>query len=227
MANSYLDKDGLAHVWGKAKETFALKSEIPEGAGIATSERPGIIKPSAEFDVAEDGTLSLYKKIQGPPLSASPSPVERGSPVPTVPAKWSLNKTPKTLDLNGESIGVSETSKELADNITADKTYTIKATDARDASASRNATVYFRDKRHQFVGAYDADGVTDEVINAAAGERGNSRQKALTLKAAEGEHREKKNKLMFFYFFLCLIIFFFFLVRGPIFVVCNVGGGKN
>lgn len=188
MANSYLDKDGLAHVWGKAKGTFALKSEIPEGAGIATSERPGIIKPSAEFDVAEDGTLTMYKRIEVTSFSVSPSSVERGSTVPTVTAKWALNKTPKTLDLNGGPLGVSETSKELADNLKADKTYTIRATDARGATASRNATVYFRDKRHQFVGAYDAGGVTDEVINAAAGELATSRQKSFTLDAGEGQH---------------------------------------
>lgn len=188
MANSYLDKDGLAHVWGKAKETFALKSEIPEGSGIATPERPGIIKPSDEFDVTEDGTLSMYKKIEVTSFSVSPNSVERGSTVPTVTAKWSLNKTPKTLNLNGVALSVSETSKELADNLKAYKNYTIRATDARDASAYRNAAVYFRDKRHWFIGAYDADGVTDSVINAADGEIATSRQKSFTLNAGEGQH---------------------------------------
>lgn len=188
MANSYLDKDGLAHVWDKAKGTFALKSEIPEGSGIATPERPGIVKPGGEFDVAEDGTLSMYKKMEVTSFTVSPSSVERGSTVATVTAKWALNKVPKTLDLNGQQLGVSETSKELAENLKADKTYTVKATDARGAAASRNATVYFRDKRHWFTGAYDAEGVTDSVINAAAGELATARQKSFTLDAEAGQH---------------------------------------
>ena len=166
---------------------FALKGEVGD-VGVATPETAGVVKPSPDFDVAEDGTLSLYQAMQVSSLTVSPSSVERGSTVADVTLRWALSKVPTSLTLNGEPVAATETQKVVTGaNLTADTTYTLKATDARGASAQRNATVYFRDKRHWLVGDYDADGVTDEVLNGATGELATSRTKTFTVDAGEGQ----------------------------------------
>lgn len=167
---------------------FALKEEVGD-VGVATPEAAGIVKPSSDFDVAADGTLSLYKAMAVSSLTVSPSQAERGSTVADVTLKWSLSKVPTELTLNDEPVTVADTQKVVSGaNLTSDTTYTLKATDARGASAQRSATVYFRDKRHWFTGSYGADAVTDEVLNAATGELATSRAKTFAVEAGEGQH---------------------------------------
>ena len=166
---------------------FALKGET--GASIATPETAGIVKPGSDFDIAADGTITLYQPMAVNSLSVSPSQAERGSTVADVTLKWSLSKVPASLTLNGEPLGATDTQKVIEGaNLKTDTTYTVKAVDARDASAQRNATVYFRDKRHWFTGTYDADALTDGVLNAATGELATSRAKTFSVNAAEGQH---------------------------------------
>lgn len=166
---------------------FALKGET--GASIATPDTAGIVKPGSDFDIAADGTITLYQPMQVNSLSVSPSQAERGSTVADVTIKWSLSKVPASLTLNDEPLGAADTQKVIEGaNLTTDTTYTVKAVDARDASAQRNATVYFRDKRHWFTGDYDTDALTDGVLNAATGELATSRAKTFTVEAGEGQH---------------------------------------
>ncbi len=183
--------ENLAYFKGKQdafnEGKFALKGET--GASIATPDSAGIVKPGSDFDIAADGTITLYQPMQVNSLSVSPSQAERGSTVADVTLKWSLSKVPASLTLNGEPLGATDTQKVIEGaNLKTDTTYTVKAVDARDASAQRNATVYFRDKRHWFTGAYDADALTDGVLNAATGELATSRAKTFSVNAAEGQH---------------------------------------
>lgn len=186
--NPVIDLRGFGHAVERFDQRYAKKGEGGQ-AGIATSETPGIIKPGPDFDVEADGTLKRYEAIAVNSLTVSPSAAERGSTVADVVAKWGTNKTPESLTLNGEAVVAATSQKTLSGvNLTADTTYTLVAKDARDAEASRSATVYFRDKRHWWVGAQDADGVTDDVVNAAAGELATSRAKTFALTAGEGQH---------------------------------------
>lgn len=170
------------------EEKFALKGEGGGTPEIATPDSVGVVKPSSDFDIAADGTLSLYTAMQVVSLTASPSQAERGSTVAAPVLKWSLSKVPNSLTLDGDTVDPASTTKTMEGaNLTADHTYTLVAKDAREATAQRSATVYFRDKRHWFVGDYDADGVTDEVINAASGELATSRAKTFTVDAAAGQ----------------------------------------
>lgn len=183
--------ENLAYFKGKQdafnEGKFALKGET--GASIATPDAAGIVKPGSDFDIAADGTITLYQPMAVNSLSVSPSQAERGSTVADVTLKWSLSKVPASLTLNGEPLGATDTQKVIEGaNLTTDTIYTVKATDARGASAQRNATVYFRDKRHWFTGDYDADALTDGVLNAATGELATSRAKTFSVNAAEGQH---------------------------------------
>lgn len=99
MANTskVIDLDRLARF--KAKQDaandakFALKGE---GGSIATADKAGIVKPGGDFDITEDGTISLYKAMGINSLTVSPSQAERGSTVADVTVAWSLSKTPKS-----------------------------------------------------------------------------------------------------------------------------------
>lgn len=172
---------------GYNEEKFALKGEA--GADIATPDAAGIVKPGTDFDIAADGTLSLYEAMAVSSATVTPNQAERGSTVADVTVKWALSKVPQTLTLNDEPVEATATQKVLEGaNVTQDTTYTVKAVDARGASAQRNATLYFRDKRHWFTGDYDADALTDGVLNAATGELATSRAKTFSVNAAEGQH---------------------------------------
>lgn len=191
MAESkVIDLDRLARFKEKqdaANEAkFALKGE---GGGIATADKAGIVKPGGDFDITADGTLSLYSKINVNSFTCTPSQAERGATVADVTLAWSVNKTPATLTLDKDAQDTASKGTTLkAVNLTANRTWTLTATDARKATASRTAGVTFYDKRHWFTGAYDADGVTDAVLNAATGEYATARAKSFTLTAGEGQY---------------------------------------
>ena len=73
-------------------------------AESATHETAGIVKPSADFDIAEDGTLSLYKDIAVNSLTLNKDTVyEIGSTVTGLDTVWVLNKTPaeQTITVSG------------------------------------------------------------------------------------------------------------------------------
>lgn len=193
MANTskVIDLDRLARF--KAKQDaandakFALKGE---GGSIATADKAGIVKPGGDFDITEDGTISLYKAMGINSFTVSPSQAERGSTVADVTVAWSLSKTPKSLTLDDKAQDTASKGTTLSGvNLKASKTYTLKATDARNAVATRTADVAFRDKRHWWVAAsLDAVGVTDQIINQATGELATWYSKTFTLNAAAGQH---------------------------------------
>lgn len=164
---------------------FALKGET---AGIATADRAGIVKPGSDFDVAADGTLTMYQPMAINSMGCSPSTAERGSTVDDVALTWSLSKTPASLELDGEAQDASSKGATLTGaGISANRTFSLAATDARGAKATKTAGISFLDKRHWFTGAYSAADLTDAVLNAATGELATSRAKAFSVNAAAGQ----------------------------------------
>lgn len=68
---------------------------VKAAAEVATAEVAGVVKPSADFDIAEDGTLSLYKAIAVDSLTLNKDAVyEIGAAVTGLDVAWVLNKTP-------------------------------------------------------------------------------------------------------------------------------------
>lgn len=122
---------------------------------IATTEVAGKVKPSEDFDIAADGTLSLYKEIT---LSASvnPSTAELGSTVDTVTVSWSTNKPPAAVTVDGVSVDVSDTSKRLdGRSITADHAFAVVASDARK-SVTKYPGIKFLRYVYSKIGSPDA-----------------------------------------------------------------------
>lgn len=73
----------------------AINEANTHSATIATSTSAGIVKPSADFDIAADGTLSIYAGMAITSLSLNKASVQEiGTSVTGFDAAWVLNKTP-------------------------------------------------------------------------------------------------------------------------------------
>ena len=152
-----IGENGNWYTWDKSSEKYvdtgvsATVTPVP----IATAEVAGKVKPSSDFDIAADGTLSLYKEIT---LSASvsPSTVEQGTVVATVTVSWSTNKPPAAVTVDGVSVDVSDTSKQLTEqSITSDRTFVVVASDARK-SVTKSPGIRFLRYVYSKIGSPDA-----------------------------------------------------------------------
>ena len=77
MANTskVIDLDRLARFKAKQDAATAAKFALKgEGGSIATADKAGIVKPGGDFDITEDGTISLYKAMG---ITRSPFPHRR------------------------------------------------------------------------------------------------------------------------------------------------------
>ena len=149
--------NGNWYIWDQVKGEYVDSgiSAKPEEVPLATYEVPGKVMPSSDFDIAADGTLSLYKEIT---LSASvsPSTVEQGTVVPTVTVSWSTNKPPAAVTVDGVSVDVSDTSKQLTEqSITSDRTFVVVASDARK-SVTKSPGIRFLRYVYSKIGSPDA-----------------------------------------------------------------------
>lgn len=105
---------------------------VKAAAEIATSDEAGIVKPGTDFDVAADGTLSLYKAIAVNSLTLNKDSVyEIGTAVTGLDAAWVLNKTPaeQVITVSG-AVGSEDTV--IIENIGAE----VRSTTALTGSAA-------------------------------------------------------------------------------------------
>lgn len=142
-------------------------------------------------NVADALDSLLYKAIAFTGMSCSVGTQEIGSTVTAAKLTWSFNKTPKTLKFEGEEIDPSTTSKELTGlTVTANKSWTVVATDEKNASATRSAGVSFAHKRYWGVSAEsDAANIDSAFVLGLSGkELSSSRGKTFTVNAGDGEY---------------------------------------
>ena len=93
--------------------------------------------------------------------------VEIGSEVGTVDLSWKVNKTPKMLTLDGVEIKPTLTSYTSPGPITADKTYTLKATDERGSTDLMTTKIVFCNG--VYYGSISADATIDNDTILALG----------------------------------------------------------
>lgn len=111
----------------------------------------------------------LYKAIAFTSWSVSPSVAEVGSMVSSVTLKWALNKTPASLTLDGEALGVNERQKTLTGAWMILKTWVLKATDERGATETRNLTLAFQNKAYWGVGTATGTAIDDAFVLGLSG----------------------------------------------------------
>lgn len=116
--------------------------------------------------------------------------VEMGTKITDVILNWALNKDPKTMTINDESITplTARTKTYSGQNITTNKTYTLKVTDEKDASATKTTSITFVNGVYWGAkaapsGAYDSAFILG-LSKALQGSKG----KTFTVDAAAGQH---------------------------------------
>ena len=141
---------------------------------IATATVPGKVMPSSDFDIAADGTLSLYKAMAVQSVTTNKSAAyEIGTEVEGLELNWALNKSPATLRiqvgstlLNDLPANVRSTTElngsprtqwtQLTATISQDMQFSVKATDARGVESSKSTAIRFLRYAYSKVGAPDA-----------------------------------------------------------------------
>ncbi len=131
----------------------------------------------------------LYVAIDITKFSHSAGTVEMGSVVDELTLSWTLNKTPVSQTVDGESMDVSARSKKLTGlSLSANKTFSMSATDERGATDSASTTVSFQN------GVYYGAGENPETLDSAFVLALNnkvlasSKGRTIDVTAADGQH---------------------------------------
>lgn len=132
-----------------------------------------------------------YEPIAVTSMSVSPSQAEKGSTVTSVTVNWNVNKDPKSATLNEEPVEPGDRSKVFSElTLKQNTTYTYKATDEREATAQRSATLSFLDKRYWGVGTVTEPDQVDSafVLGLSGSELSSSKTKTFTVNAGAGQY---------------------------------------
>ncbi len=153
------NKNGTITVYSvgdKPIKTYTMQASIVETEVVADNDAIVGITVGTPTSTAElndkVATLEtqmadlLYKAISITSFSHNAGTKERGQTVTDVALSWAVSKTPTTLTLDGEALDVGARSKALTGlSITWDnnKTWTLKATDDRDAASTKTTSITF------------------------------------------------------------------------------------
>lgn len=150
---------------------------------------------NSNVDVALDDIYAKLGDLMYTPISITfftnnKNTVEMGSTITDVTLNWNYNKTPETLSLDGSTLDVSLKTKTLSgQSIKANKTFTLKATDERDAVATKTTAITFLNGVYYGVGNnLEIGGVTNEFILGLTKTLQASKAKTFTVNAGAGKH---------------------------------------
>ena len=130
----------------------------------------------------------LYTAIQITSFTNNVNTVEMGSTVDTVVLNWNYNKTPEELTLDGQGIDASLKTKTIESaGIKANKTYTLKAVDERDAEATRTTAITFLNGVYWGVGADQSYFDSAFILGLTKGLQ-SSKVKTFTVNAGASQH---------------------------------------
>ncbi|WP_278452332.1 hypothetical protein [Thomasclavelia spiroformis] len=131
-----------------------------------------------------------YKPIAISSFTNDKNTVEMGTKITDVILNWVLSKNPKTMIIDSESITplTTRTKTYSGQNITTNKTFTLKVTDEKDASATKTTSITFVNGVYWGAkaapsGAYDSA----FILGLTKGLQG-SKGKTFTVNAAAEQH---------------------------------------
>lgn len=130
-----------------------------------------------------------YKPIAISAFTNNKNTVEMGTKITDVTLNWTLSKNPKTMMIDSESITPLSTRTKTysGQNITTNKTYTLKVTDEKDAIATKTTSITFYNG--VYWGAKAAPGSYDSafILTLQKGLQGN-KNKTFTATAGADEY---------------------------------------
>lgn len=154
----YLDETGTGLLIAKIKETYVTKEEFN------------------------------YKPIVINSFTNNKNTQEMGATITDVTLNWALNKKAKTLTLDGADILITDTSKALTgQNITANKTFTLRAVDEKDATATKTTVITFLNGVYWGAKGVPAQYDSAFILTLTKGLQGN-KNKTFTATAGENEY---------------------------------------
>lgn len=154
-----LCKDGLNFLMQKINEDFVTKEEFN------------------------------YKPISINSFTNNKNTVELGTIITDVTLNWSLTKDPQSLTINDESITPANVRTKTYSglNLTANKTYTLKVTDEKEASATKTTSITFVNGVYWGVSSEPGPHDSAFVLSLTKGLQAN-KNKTFTVNAGEGEY---------------------------------------
>jgi hypothetical protein len=161
-----LDKIDPNGIYFLSDSKSIMKNNIKYGSGdvkVATASAAGIIKPGTDFDITSDGTLTLYKAMSVNSFSNNSGTLEIGSSLSSSTFSWSLSKQPSKLTITASNQSADVDKKQTGSALvtftkplTATTTFTLTATDARNATSSKQSTISFLNGKY-----YGVSNITD------------------------------------------------------------------
>lgn len=187
----------------------AINEANTHSATIATSTSAGIVKPSADFDIAADGTLSIYTAMAITSLSLNKASVQEiGTAVTGFDAAWVLNKTPKeqtiTVTGAGDATIIADVNVRSTTALTGDAadawneikaktkstgtlTVSIHVKDTRDAEETKTASIQWLNGVYTGAAAIPAT-INSAFIRTLTKSLQGSKAKTFTVNAATGAY---------------------------------------
>lgn len=167
--------------------TEADKEEIAQEA----AERVDVKEQVDELERSMESVLRDIADLKYVPVSITkftvePASAEMGATIQSVNLTYTINKTPAKLYLDGEEMTPASFGgvKLNALALTADKTWTLKAVDERNAEATKQVTLKFDNNVYYGVAA----NLTEENASALTAVRTNTRKRTINVNAAAGEY---------------------------------------
>lgn len=135
----------------------------------------------------------LYVPIQVTSFASSPSTVEKGVEVTEATLSWELNKVPKKLTIGETELPLQKKGSQKFDGleITANHKFTISATDERDKTVTKDASVNFYNG--VYYGVSEAPASYDSAFIIALGKSGkktlrSSKLTSFSVTAGDGQY---------------------------------------
>ena len=160
------------------------------GVTVGTPVSLSFIKDKLKIEELQKSVDDLkYAPIDITNFSHTAGTKEMGSVVNELTLNWTLNKTPVSQTVNGESLDVEVRSKKLTGlNMSANRTFSMSATDERGATDSASTTVSFQNGVYYGAGAVPATMDSAFVLALSGKTLSSTKGRTIDVTAADGEY---------------------------------------
>lgn len=194
VENAVMAEFGTGKYNGQDGQTGASAYEIAVQNGFEGTEEEWLESLYATVDLTDiEGDIAtlrsqmadvLYEPITINAFTNSVNSAELGSTVTKVSFSWGFNKEPVSVTIDGSTVGGGQFGSMMKTdyNITTNKTFTLSATDERDATATKTTSISFYNRIR-----YGAAANYTELA-LSGGTLSNTKGRTFTATAGEGEY---------------------------------------